>query len=162
MLAHVRSEEIVMLRAAFFSVCSALVLASAANADVYKYTDEKGNVQYTDRPLTLPAERLSISSQRSDVVEIDQRVGEEAKTTAEQDKARQQADKAKAEQKKAAAANTEGKAEACSKARQDYVSRMNAQKLYEEEPNGERRYLTSAELDAARSSAKQAMDTLCN
>ena len=151
-----------MLRAAFFTGCAMLVLASAARADVYKYTDEKGNVQYTERPLTLPAVRLSISSQRSDVVELEERTDDDATTAADRDKARQQADKAKAEQKKTAAANTEGKAEACSKARQDYVTRMNAQKLYEEEPNGERRYLSSSELDAARSSAKQAMDTLCN
>jgi hypothetical protein len=42
------------------------------------------------------------------------------------------------------------------------VARMNAQRLFEEQKNGERRYLTDKELDAARSAAKQVMDTFCN
>ena len=151
-----------MLRSTFFTVCAGLLLASAASADVYKYTDEKGNVQYTDRPAKLPAERLNIQSQRTDVVELDERTNDDASSVADRDKARQQADKAKTEKKKSAEANTEGKAEACNKARQDYLNRMNAQRLYEDLPNGERRYLTDAELDSSRSSAKTAMDALCN
>ena len=38
---------------------------------------------------------------------------------------------------------------------------MNSQKLYEQLPNGERRYLSSEELDAARASAKATMDVMC-
>ncbi|WP_432215051.1 DUF4124 domain-containing protein, partial [Salmonella enterica] len=34
--------------------------AQLALADVYRYTDEKGNVLYTDKPRTLPAERLDV------------------------------------------------------------------------------------------------------
>ena len=151
-----------MLRTTLFALCTGLLMASAASADVYKYTDEKGNIQYTDRPVTLPAERISVQSQRTDMVQMEDRTAEEAKAAAERATARQQTSKAKAEQKNAAAADSEGKAAACNKARQDYLSRMNALRLYEEEPNGERRYLTSEELDASRSSAKAAMDSLCN
>jgi hypothetical protein len=162
MLARVRSEETVMLRSAIYTVCAVLLLASTANADVYKYTDEKGNIQYTDRPLTLPAERLSIASQRSDVVAIDERVGEEAKAAADRDKARQKAQKSQTDQAKTEEANAESKAEACTKARQDYAARTNAQRLFEVQPNGERRYFSNEEIDAARASAKQVMDTMCN
>jgi hypothetical protein len=151
-----------MLRTALFTLCASLLMASAVGADVYKYKDEKGNIQYTDRPLTLPAERLNIQSQRTDVVELEERAGADAQAAADRDKARQLADKAKAEQSKAQASDIESKTEACNKARKDYLSRMNAQRLYEEQPNGERRYLNSAELDASRSAAKTAMDTLCN
>ena len=39
---------------------------------------------------------------------------------------------------------------------------MNAQRLYEQSaPDGERRYLTDAELDAARENAKKVMDEFC-
>ena len=38
---------------------------------------------------------------------------------------------------------------------------MTSQRLYETEPDGERRYLSDAELDAARASAKASMDVLC-
>jgi hypothetical protein len=151
-----------MLRPAISTVCAVLILASVANADVYKYTDEKGNVQYTDRPLTLPAQRLSVSSQRTDVVAIDERVGEDTKAISDREKARQQADKAKAEQQNAAENAAAAKADACVKARTDYLGRMGAQRIWEPQANGERRYLTDAEVEASRASAKQAMDTLCN
>jgi hypothetical protein len=95
------------------------------------------------------------------MVQMEERNADDAKAAAEREKARQQTGKAKAEQKNAAAAESEGKAEACNKARRDYLNRMNALRLYEEEPNGERRYLTSEELDASRASAKAAMDSLC-
>jgi hypothetical protein len=38
---------------------------------------------------------------------------------------------------------------------------MNSQRLYEQGPNQERRYLSDVELTAARDSAKASMDTLC-
>jgi hypothetical protein len=47
------------------------------------------------------------------------------------------------------------------KARERYDTYMTSQRLYESLPNGERRYLTDAELDAARASAKASMDVLC-
>jgi hypothetical protein len=160
-VAQIKSEETVMLRSAIYAICALLVAASAAHADVYKYTDEKGNIQYTDRPLTLPAQRLSIASQRTDTVEMQDRTADDTKAMADREKTRQQAEKKQAEQTKAAATNAEDKAEACSKARQDYAKRTNALRLYEEQPNGERRYLTDQELDSARASAKQVMETLC-
>jgi len=146
-----------MLRATIYTVCVGLALASAASADVYKYKDEKGNVLYTDRPSHLPAERLNVQSQRSDIVEIEKRTAEDTKASADRARANQQDDKAKADQQKA----IEGKAEACNKARQDYLARMNA-RVYEDQPNGERRFLNEAEMAATRAAAKQAMDALCN
>ena len=53
------------------------------------------------------------------------------------------------------------KAERCTKARERYDSYMNSQRLYESQANGERRYLSDAELTAARTSAKASMDELC-
>lgn len=44
--------------------------AQAVHADVYKYTDENGNVQYTDKPRTLPAERLDVRTQKTDLVAV--------------------------------------------------------------------------------------------
>lgn len=146
-----------MLRATIYTVCVGLALASAANADVYKYKDEKGNILYTDRPSHLPAERLTIQTLRTDADEVEERTANDNKAAAAREKSNQQEDKAKADQQKA----IDGKAEACNKARQDYLARMNA-RVYEDQPNGERRYLDEAELAATRASAKQAMDALCN
>jgi hypothetical protein len=56
----------------------------------------------------------------------------------------------------------EDKAKRCTDARQRYQTMMDSQKLYEQDPNGERRYLDSAEIDAARANAKQVMDEFCS
>lgn len=151
-----------MLRAIVCALSAGLVVASAAHADVFKYVDENGNVMYTDRPSLLPAERLNIRSQRTDVVELDERTEQENQATAQRNQARQQSSQNASAQRKDAEQNAASKAELCAKARQDYLARMNAQRLYEEQPNGERRYLTSEEIDATRATAKKAMDDLCN
>jgi len=147
---------------ACFSVCAGLLLATTAMADVFKFVDEKGQVQYTDRPQKLPAERLNIISQRTDLVELEQREDAESKAMAEREKARQKNQKAGDEQKKTAATNESSKAEACAKAREDYRVRTTNWRLFEEQPDGQRRYLDGPEVDAARDQAKKAMDELCN
>ncbi len=155
-----------MLRSALLTIgfssliCS--VFLTSANADVYKYTDEKGNVLYTDKPMFLPAERLNIKTESSNIVDINARNAEESAAQSDRDAVRKATKESAADKGKAKESNAEGKAEACNKARTDYLARMNAQRLYEEQPNGERRYLSAKELDATRATAKQAMDALCN
>ena len=150
-----------MLRTAALSLCAGLLLTSVAGADVFKFTDEKGNVMYTDRPQKLPAQRLDIQSQRTDTVEVEARTDAEMKEMADRDKARRKGTQSSADQRQSAEANAASKAEACAKAREDYRIRTANWRLYEEQPNGERRYLDAAEIDAARDAAKKAMDDLC-
>lgn len=138
-----------------------LAIVGTAAADVYKYTDAQGNTQYTDRPETLPAQRLNVQSQRTDTVELNKRIQEENKRDADNTKARQNAASQSAEQNKAGQMSATDKAERCTKARERYDTYMNSARLYEE-TNGERRYLTDVELEAARASAKATMDSFCN
>jgi hypothetical protein len=154
--------EHTMLRTALLP---ALTLAcglafQTAHADVYKYTDENGNVQYTDKPRTLPAQRLDVKTQKTDIVAAQERE-EELKRMQEADNARRQNAAAAAEQRQAAELTAKDKAERCLKARERYESYMTSRRLYEELPNNERRYLTDTELDAARASAKASMEALC-
>lgn len=139
----------------------ACVAAQAAHADVYKYTDEKGNTLYTDKPRTLPAQRLDVKTQKTDVVTVQARQEAEMKRLQDANKARQQNASAAADQKQGAELSAKDKAERCAKARERYDQYMNSQRLYEQLPNNERRYLSDVELDAARASAKASMDTLC-
>ncbi len=143
------------------ALCVGVLVAVTASADVFKFTDEKGNVQYTDRPQKLPAERLNIQSQKTDVVELDSRVAADTKALEERAKASRQSQTATANQKQAAEANAAGKVEACNKAREDYRVRSTNFRLFEEQAGGERRYLSAEEITAARESAKKAMDDLC-
>jgi hypothetical protein len=141
---------------------AAVALAGqAVHADVYKYTDDKGNVLYTDKPSTLPAERLDVKTQKTDLVAVEARQQAEMKRMEEAAKARQENAASKADQRQAAELSAKDKAERCAKARERYDSYMNSQRLYEELPNKERRYLSDTELDAARNSARASMETLC-
>lgn len=143
------------------TVTATTLAAGTATADVYKYRDEKGNIQYTDKPPQLPAERLSVKSQRTDVVAVQERSEAEQKQRATNAEQQQQSRTQAADQKDAAQFSAKDKAERCAKARERYDKYMNSQKLYEQGADGERRYLTSEELDAARASAKASMDVLC-
>ncbi len=153
-----------MLRSAITltMLLGALTVASgvAAASDVYKYTDEKGNVLYTDKPRTLPAERLNVQTAKVDPAN-QARQAEEMKRLQEADAARKQTSTQQSNQAAAAPMNAKDRADRCTKARDKYDTYMNSHKLYEEQPGGERRYLTSEELDAARASAKANMDSWC-
>jgi hypothetical protein len=128
-----------------------------AHADVYRFTDEKGQVQYTDKPQVLPAERLRVQSQRSDVVAI------QARTEGAPAAGKEGANKAEtqAAAKQASELTAKDKVERCVKARERYDQYMNSQRLYKTLPSGERSYLTDAELDAARAAAKVSMEEFC-
>ena len=147
-----------MLRPALITTLAACTLLGAiAQADVYRFTDEKGQVQYTDKPQLLPAERLQVQSQRTDLVGAQEPradAGNAAKSAAS--KIATQADA-----KQASELNAKDKAERCVKSRERYDQYMNSQRLYKTLPNGEREYLTDAELDAARAAAKISMEEFC-
>src|SRR6187549_2010124 len=148
--------EKVMLRTLFMLTVAAAVLAAGpVAADVYKFKDDKGNVLYTDKPSTLPAERLNIQSQKTDTVAVQTRQQEEMKRMQDADKSSQQAAGQNKDQQQASQLT------ATQKADQRYDSYANSRRLYEKLPDGSRRYLSDAELDAARASAKASMDVMC-
>jgi uncharacterized protein DUF4124 len=158
--------EKVMLRTAFILTAAAAVFAAGpAAADVYKFKDDKGNVLYTDKPSTLPAERLNIQSQKTDVVAAQARQQEELKRIQDADRANQQAAAQNQQQQQAQQQNPQlsdaQKADQCTKARQVYDKYVNSQRLYESQADGQRRYLSDAEVEAARASAKASMDVMC-
>lgn len=147
-----------------YSLTLAVVLAfgaGVASADVYKFTDDKGNVLYTDKPATLPAQRLNVQSQKTDVVEAQQRQKAELDQLQAVTQSRQQNATQQADQKAAAELSAKDKAERCIKARERYDSYMNSQRLYQTDGSGERKYLSDDQLTAARASAKASMEELC-
>lgn len=147
-----------------YSLTLAVVLAfgaGVASADVYKFTDDKGNVLYTDKPATLPAQRLNVQSQKTDVVEAQQRQKAELDQLQAVTQSRQQNATQQADQKAAAELSAKDKAERCIKARERYDSYMNSQRLYQTDASGERKYLSDDQLTAARASAKASMEELC-
>jgi hypothetical protein len=151
-----------MLRTLLMLTAAAAVFAAGSvAADVYKFKDDKGNVLYTDKPATLPAERLNIQSQKTDTVAVQARAEEEQKRLQDADKANQQAAGQGKDQQQATQLSATQKAEQCTQARKRYDTYMNSQRLYQQTPDGQRKYLSDDELTAARASAKATMDVMC-
>jgi len=140
-----------------------LMLAAAASAgDVYKTTDQQGRPVYTDKPPTLPAQRMHVESSTTDVVEAKQRYDEQMKRLAESDRAGTDAAAQAADERSAAETSAGDRAKRCQDARDRYQSYMTAQKLYvTDDSGGERRYLSAEEIDTARANAKKMMDDFC-
>lgn len=138
----------------------AALAAGNAVADVYMYKDEKGNTQYTDKPPLLPAERLNVQSQRTDTVAAQERSQAVVQRT-NPSAPPPAAGNSPADKRAAAESSAKDKADRCIKARERYDKYMNSPRLFEEGKDGERRYLTDAELDNARNQAKASMDAMC-
>jgi hypothetical protein len=148
---------------AYVTVATLLLATAVYAGEVYKTSDEKGHPVYTDKPPTLPAERLDVRSASTDVVEVQKRYDDQMKLYSESDKMSTDAASSETDTKKARALTAEDRAKRCQEARQRYESYMVARRLYEPgAAEGERRYLTDGEIDAARESAKRTMDEFCS
>lgn len=140
------------------ALAAGVVLAWTAGAgDVYVTRDAKGNPVYTDTPATLPAEKVGIRSKSTDPSEVQSRYDSQMKQYEQGNTT-----KPVSEADQPPALTDEEIAKRCADARKRYQTYLDAFRLYEELPNGERRYLTNEELDEARADARQVMDRACS
>ena len=139
----------------------ALAVLGSAQAEVFVTKDAQGRPVYTDRPESLPAQKVNVATQQTDTVEAQRRI-EETRKAADASKAQADAASKAAEARAAKEMTAADKAKRCEEARARYMTAMSAQRLYEQGPTeGERRYLSSAEIDATRENAKKVMDEFC-
>jgi Domain of unknown function (DUF4124) len=148
-----------MLRSLAF--CVALTLSAVASASVYKWVDAQGNVHYSDRPPEGEAQIVDIISSPSSHPRATVRsIGEQ-----KQRQAQAQADgKQKAEQTTQQAVNADvakSRAKQCEEAKERYRVAIDSHKLYKMGKNGEREYLSEAELSQARLDARRTLDESC-
>jgi hypothetical protein len=151
-----------MRRIAIIVLASFVTLATAAAGEVFITKDAQGNPVYTDRPDSLPAQRVHVASKDTDVVDVQKRYDQEMKQYSATDKASSETAKQATETKQAQAETAADKAKRCQEARTQYAAMMNAHRVYEEGDKGERHYLDSKEIDAARANAKAMMDEFCS
>lgn len=150
------------MKAILTIVVAALLVGSAQAGDVFKTKDDKGNPIYTDKPETLPAQKLDVKSNTTDTVEAQKRYDQEMKGYASGQKATADAARQGSSRQQAAAMSAEDKAKRCLDARDRYQQVMNSPRLYTQaEGETERHYLSSEEIDAARANAKKVMDEFC-
>ena len=129
----------------------ALTTGSAAMAnEIYKWTDENGNVHYGDRPSGSATEqRMALSYRRTDTGSLQQRVQSHADSVA----ARQERKTAAAEEQKAAeekAAEAADNARKCDAYRAQLETLIQSRRLYRADENGERVYLDETQIQEAR------------
>lgn len=148
------------------AIAAALILimaaaGTAAAGDIYKWTDEEGNVHFGDRPLGEDPERLAIRSKPTDPARI--QAAAQARASAA----------AKAAEEAAAAAPQgptpeELRAEAderkqkCSTYRAQLQKYVTSRRLYREDESGERVYLDENEMLAARERVENQVQEFCS
>jgi len=142
-------------------IAGLLMSGVALGGEVYVTRDASGNPVYTDRPDTLPAEKLGVRSNTTDPAEVQARYDEQMKKySADSDSATKARTEA-ADTAKAREITAEDRAKRCVEARTRYEATLNAIRLYEEGPDGQRRYLSAEEIDGARADAKKTVDEFC-
>ena len=140
-----------------------LTLGVAQASDVFMTKDAQGRPIYTDRPDTLPAQRLDVKSNSTDTVAVKSRYETEQQQMAATSKASDDTARKQAEERQAQELNAADRSKKCIELREYYLTLMNARGLYEGGENGgERRYLTNEEIDSAREDAKRSMDEFCD
>ncbi|HEX6398637.1 MAG TPA: DUF4124 domain-containing protein [Steroidobacteraceae bacterium] len=144
-------------------IVGVLTCTAAQAGDVYKYTDERGNTMYTDRPMP-GAIRVSAGVQRpAEVTErnysAQQSANKQQLAASDQRLAQGKADQRAATQ---VAKDLEAsRAARCKQARDNYSAALNARRLYNEDKDGKRNYLSDSELAAERIEAQKAVESIC-
>jgi len=103
-------------------VAALLLLAAGTQAsEVYKTTDNQGRPIYTDKPQSLPAERIGVQTSTTDPAEAQRRYDDEMKQIASTDAAAAATAARSADAQKARELSEEDRAKRC----QDAASAMN-------------------------------------
>ena len=142
----------------FVLISFGLVGFSTVQADVYKWTDSSGRVQYTDRPTSNEARPVPGTGTRIDTSQAIRDLAEKEldfkKREEETAKAKEQADK-EAEQARIKRQN-------CENARNKFIQLQSGFRLYTTAANGAKIYMNEAERQQALDNAQKAINQYCD
>lgn len=140
----------------------AITFSTGVVADeIYKWTDEDGNIHYEDRPSgALSEEILQFSYNRTDNTAVQARVQTQREATSNRRQSREDAaaDRLTAEEDRAAA---EEKQAQCLAYRGQLKIMLESPRVYREDESGERNYLDEAARAEARSKAEELINETC-
>jgi len=144
------------------------VVASADN--YYKWSDDHGQIHYSDLPPSQPgAKILGIFNKESSV--IDEETGDDQGDNADNDNgptvlpSGNDTSEPPVDNEAMAAVQKDvsnAKAKQCKEAQDRYQRYVESRRLFRETKDGKREYLTDQQLAEARVHAKQAVDESCN
>lgn len=143
---------------------SALVMASAHGAEVYRSTDANGVVRYSDRPEGDNSQSVYVATPRA---------GKPGNTVAPRQAAKPAAEKEAAGDGEQAADRRERveptpeeraaeRAKNCQTARERQEKYSISHRLFRSLPNGEREYLSDSEMDEAKAKAAADVKIWCD
>jgi hypothetical protein len=156
-----RQIKILAVIAGMFG-CALVPMDPAHAGDVYKYVDERGVTLYTDKPMPgavlvsrdvqRPAEVTQRNFNANQTATAGQLNASNQRIAENQSNTRIAADVAKDLEA--------SRLDRCKKARTQYENSINSQRLYREK-DGQREYLTEAELAQARVDSRKQMEAIC-
>ncbi|HUG98752.1 MAG TPA: DUF4124 domain-containing protein [Gammaproteobacteria bacterium] len=135
----------------------ALASMAATAQEVYRTVNPDGTVVYSDRPLSERSQLVSVAIRPTDP----ERAAAEADALLEAEEERDQRSAAPAGLAEARAEQAEKMAEACRIAQQKAEAYERAPRIYEEMPDGSRRYLSDEDVVRERLAARQAVTDYC-
>lgn len=136
-----------------------LVLASQAQADLYKWTDAQGKVHYTDQPPTVNAQTVKRSAAGQAETTTQAKQSLDAKDQAYQ-KRREEEDKARAKAEKEAE-EKRIRAENCARARANLETLENKPRVYTTNAAGQRSYMDDGARANALANSRKAVSDFC-
>ncbi len=145
----------------FTMMLAVLAAGTAFASEIYKWTDEQGNVHYGDRPTGDPSEeRLGISSKPTDASRVQAQVqaSYDARAAAEAAAASEPAGPSP-EELQAQALERQEKCATYKARLQKFVT---SRRLYKHDENGERVYLDEVETQAARTRVENQVAEYCS
>lgn len=146
-----------MTRVLLIALLLALASTAAFANDVYRTVQRDGTVVYSDRPLSASSQLVSLATQPGDP----ERAQAEEEARREADSARRQRAAESAGLNEALQEQAEIRAAACRDARAKVEAYNQAPRIYEELPDGSRRYLSDEDTARARVAARQAVTDYC-
>jgi len=151
-----------MIPVPFRLVLGALLLlaVAAAQAQVYRWVDSNGRVQYSDRK---PTEAKSAQEVRNTVSAIGSQSGTGSAAEREQDFQKRRQEQTESQQKQQQAATEQRqKAENCQRARENLAALQSGQRIARFTPSGERVYLEDNDRAAEVARTQQLVQANCN
>ncbi len=157
-----RSKTISIAR--FSALVGATVMLFAAQdpvaAEVYKTVDAKGEVVYSDHPLSQASQRISVKVSTPDPEELTRLAKQQAMLSAEAHEQAQQDRQQAAEQQKEQVDQRAQQQQRCDAARERYAE-FSGGRVYKLDENGNQIFYSDQEIDQQRAASKAAMESAC-
>jgi len=150
----------------YLAIAVALTLAvttagTAIAGEIYKWTDEDGNVHFEDRPAGEEPERLAIRSKPTDPARVQAmaqaRASAASKAAVEEAAATPEGPSAEELQ-----AQADERAQECSSYRTRLQKYVTSRRIYREDESGERVYLDEDEMRAERERVENQVQEFCS